>query len=272
MKNKQKHELAVCGYAAVKALAKINPHKIKRFYYTAQRALEFGFLCKTLAERKIPYNQVSAAAELEKLCGSVHHQGLAAMIELPAFLPVSPAELRDWAQNRENVLIFDNITNAQNAGSIIRSAAFFGVRRIILPAQTASALITTSAYRNAQGGMESVYLYAVRSLPALLHDMDGKLLRLAADVNARTSVREIGTLCKKKRSNSGDGGTETEKAIALVLGNEEQGINESVKKECDYSVCIPGAHGKKGEAIPDSLNVAQAAAVILYEMSAVNGR
>lgn len=256
MKNKQREELAVCGYAAVRALAELNPQKIKRFYYTAERASSFGFLCKKLAERKVPYNQVQDARELEKLSGSVHHQGLTAMIEPPAFLPVSPAELREWTQNRERILIFDNIANAQNAGAIIRSAAFFGIRHIVMTAEQAPSLITTSAYRNAQGGMESVLLYTVRSLSALLHDMDGKIPRFAADAGGKLSVRDLHT--------------HKHKALAVILGNEEHGISESIKRLCDYTVSIPGAHSAKGGRILDSLNVAQAAAVILYEMSAVS--
>ena len=38
MKNKKNTELAVCGLAAVKALGKEHPERIKRFYYEGGRA------------------------------------------------------------------------------------------------------------------------------------------------------------------------------------------------------------------------------------------
>ena len=69
MKNKKNTELAVCGLAAVKALGKEHPEKIKRFYYEGGRAGVFGDLCKYLAKNKIPYNKVEAE-DLEKLLGS----------------------------------------------------------------------------------------------------------------------------------------------------------------------------------------------------------
>ena len=51
-----------------------------------------------------------------------------------------------------------------------------------------------------------------------------------------------------------------------MLGNEENGISEEVAQNCDSLVIIPFAG--MGEAGPkvDSLNVAQAASVIMYEL------
>ena len=46
MKNKQKNELAVCGFAAVKTLEKQNLQKIKRLYFSKEKAPLFGGLCK----------------------------------------------------------------------------------------------------------------------------------------------------------------------------------------------------------------------------------
>lgn len=96
MKNTQKKELAVCGFEAVKALAKENPQKIRRFYYTEERMNSFGELCKSLAKRKAPYNKVKDEKELEKLCGSVHHQGVVAMIDQPEINPLDSDVTNKW--------------------------------------------------------------------------------------------------------------------------------------------------------------------------------
>ena len=53
------------------------------------------------------------------------------------------------------------------------------------------------------------------------------------------------------------------KGALVVLGNEENGMSEETAKLCDYMLQIPGCGAL------DSLNVAQAASVILYEMSAI---
>ncbi|MBR0476606.1 MAG: RNA methyltransferase, partial [Treponema sp.] len=83
MKNTLNNELAVCGFAAVKTLEKANWERITRLYFSSARAPLFGGLCKKLAAAKKPYNQVKDEVELERLCGSVHHQGVVAMIQTP---------------------------------------------------------------------------------------------------------------------------------------------------------------------------------------------
>ena len=54
----------------------------------------------------------------------------------------------------------------------------------------------------------------------------------------------------------------------MVLGNEEKGISEEVRQNCDELIIIPFAGMKDGnkESCVDSLNVAQAASIILYEL------
>ena len=44
MKNKKNNELAVCGFAAVKALGKEHPESIRRFYYSEENSKKFGDL------------------------------------------------------------------------------------------------------------------------------------------------------------------------------------------------------------------------------------
>jgi len=249
MKNKQNKELAVCGLAAVQALAEHSPQKITRFYYMAERSRLFGELCKTLAARKAPYNQVAHEDELKKLSGTVHHQGVVAMINMPEIEHLSPVYINGLLTRNESALLLDHVGNANNFGAIIRSAAFFGIKNIIIPMDEAQSTITTSSYRIAEGGMEHVRVFGVRSIPELLEEVRGKMLRLGTDVHGTTHIEDIPTL-------------DVQKPLLVVLGNEENGISQAVKARCDYLITI-----STPVHILDSLNVAQAAAVILYEMS-----
>ena len=153
--------MAVCGFAAVKTLEKINAQKITRLYFTEDRAPLFGGLCKKMAASKKPYNQVKDPIELEKLCGSVHHQGVVAMIETPEILPLNTAITAMWAAEKQDAIILDRVGNANNLGAIVRSAAFFGIRNIVIPLDESQSSITTSTYRVAEGGMEFVNIYSV---------------------------------------------------------------------------------------------------------------
>ena len=253
MKNKSKKELAVCGFEAVKALAKKNPEKIRRFYYTEERMISFGDLCRFLAKHRVPYNKVKDEKELEKLCGSVHHQGVVAMIEQPEILPLDSDITDRWVREKDSALLLDRVGNANNLGAIVRSAAFFGFN-IIIPLDEAQSSVTTSSYRVAQGGMEYVNVYSIKSISKLLMALKGKMLRLGTDVNASVPVEKIRDLRKGK-------------PVIIVLGNEEHGISKEVKQNCDELIIIPfaGEGNKAGERPIESLNVAQAAAIVLYE-------
>lgn len=255
MKNTLRNELAVCGFAAVKTLEKINGQKIQRLYFTEEKSRLFGGLCKKMAAAKRPYNQVSDPAELEKLCGSVHHQGVVAMIEAPSVLPLNTEITARWVEQKEDALVLDRVGNANNLGAIVRSAAFFGIKNIVIPLDESQSSVTTSSYRVAEGGMEFVNIYSVRSIPFLLRDMKGRMARFGTSLDAKKSVSQIKELAQGK-------------PVLIVIGNEETGISEDVKGCCDDVVVIPFAGMESSASGPkvDSLNVAQAASIILYEL------
>ena len=279
MKNKQKQELAVCGFATVKKLEKNHPEKITRLYFTEDKAPLFGGLCKKLAQNHGIYN-MKPTEELEKLCGTVHHQGVVAMIEAPQIVPLDSDITDNWVENGENAVLFDRIGNANNFGAIVRSAAYFGIKNIIIPLDEAQSTITTSSYRVAEGGMEYVNIYSVRSSARLLEALKGKMVRVGTDLKAKKTVAELrksltatekaASSGNKKAAASEKSGTNTcQKPLLIILGNEENGISDIVKQNCDELVIIPWAGmaaGKKSACI-DSLNVAQAASIIFYELN-----
>ncbi len=256
MKNTKRNELAVCGFAAVKKLEKNHPEKIMRLYFTEEKAPLFGGLCKKLAKQHGIYN-MKPAEDLERLSGTVHHQGVVAMIEPPEIIPLDSDITDAWIEAGEDAVLLDRIGNANNFGAIVRSAAFFGIKNIIIPLDEAQSSVTTSSYRVAEGGMEYVNIYSVNSSARLLEAMKGKMLRLGTSLDAKYSVGELAKIAKQK-------------PFLLVLGNEESGISDIVKANCDELVIIPWAGMEEGIACNiDSLNVAQASSIIFYEVSRV---
>ena len=254
MKNTQKNELAVCGFAAVKKLEKNHPEKIKRLFFTEDVAPKFGGLCKKLAKQHGIYNQ-KPAGDLEKLSGTVHHQGVVAMIDAPEIQPLDSEITDGWVENGENAVLLDRIGNAANFGAIVRSAAFFGIKNVIIPLDEAQTSITTSSYRVAEGGMEYVNIYSVQSTARLLEALKGKMVRVGTDLSAKKEVSCLHEIAGKK-------------PVLIILGNEENGISDVVKQNCDELVIIPWggmATGQK-ESLVDSLNVAQASSIIFYEL------
>jgi len=242
-------ELAVCGFEAVKALAAEHPERISRLFFAGSRARAFGTLCKYLAQRKRLYRLVQSDTELEKLCGSVHHQGVVAMIEEPRIPVVTPAQIERWEKDKAAVLMCDRIGNANNLGALIRSAAFFGMEHIVISGEDAQAQLTPSAYRIAQGGMEFVNLYTAPSAELFLKACSGSLVRIGADHRAYRSLKDIPAVIR------------ADEAIAVVLGNEEHGITAEAKKLCDVLIKIGGSGNI------ESLNVAQAGTLFCFALA-----
>lgn len=187
----------------------------------------------------------------------MHHQGVVAMIYMPEIIPLDSDITDEWIENGENAILLDHIGNANNFGAIVRSAAFFGIKNIVIPEDDATSAITTSSYRIAEGGMEFVNIYSVRSIGKLLEALKGSMVRIGTDLAERSkSSRDIKNLCKGKPA-------------IVVLGNEEHGISDESRKNCDELVIIPfaGMTGGAKDSPVDSLNVAQAASIVLYELS-----
>ncbi|HUJ42662.1 MAG TPA: RNA methyltransferase [Opitutaceae bacterium] len=243
----QANELSVCGLAAVRALFAQDAGAIKRLYFDYPTGRRIGVICKALAAARKVYRCVEPAA-LEKIAGTVHHGGIVAVIEQRGLRPPRPEEVRGWARARTPLLLLDRIGNAHNLGAIVRTAAFFGVAQMVVPEHPEQALPSEATYRVAEGGMARVEISRVPSLAEFIRELRPFYEVIGA------AVRGAAPLGRQSQSR-----TANAKPIALVLGNEENGLAPEVAAACDRVVRIPG------DGAMDSLNVAAAAAVLCWE-------
>lgn len=243
MKNK---EITICGLAAVRAQFASEPGAIKRLFFDYATGRKIGAICKALAQAKKVYRCVEPA-ELEKVAGTRHHGGIVAVVQAGELRAPAAGELREWARRGEAVLVLDRVGNAHNLGAIARTAAFFGVPRLVLPDDPAAAVPGEAAFRVAEGGMAHVEVLRVRGLAGFLRGLK----------NAGYDV--VGAAARGGRLQAADA---KGKPVALVLGNEEHGLAPDVAAACTRLVTIPGS-GKV-----ESLNVSVAAAVLLWELVA----
>jgi len=245
MRPVQPTELTVCGLMAVKALFAREPGAIRRLYFDYATGRRIGIICRALAARKGVYRCVEPA-ELEKIAGTVHHGGIVAVTAAPAIGSPAPEDVRRWARAGDPLLALDRIGNAHNLGAIVRTAAFFGVPRLVIADHPQQALPGTSAYRVAEGGMEHVRVFKVASLAEFLASIRESYLVIG------TAVRGASPLV------TAPGGAAGGRPVALVLGNEEQGLASEVEAACERRVRIPGS------GPVESLNVSAAAAILLH--------
>ena len=150
--------MRIAGLPAVAAVFAAAPERVERLFFDARLKPEVGPFCAELARRRKPYREVEPE-DLARLAGSVLHGGILALAQprsVPAF---DPAHAASWASDGQLLLLLDGIGNPHNLGAIVRTAAFFGVPRIVISDHPEQAGPSDASYRVAEGGMEHVELY-----------------------------------------------------------------------------------------------------------------
>ncbi len=246
-------ELKICGLAAVRARFARDPSSIIRLFFDAATGKQVGVICKVLAQGKKIYRQIEPA-ELERVAGSIHHGGIVAICAPTPLRPVTAEDIAKWAKRGEAALVLDRIGNVHNLGAIARTAAFFGVTRLILLDDPAAAKPSDAAHRVAEGGFEHLEVWQAKDLVVLARDL------------ATAGFDVVGAATRGGRPDAAPKPGDERKPLALFLGNEEHGLAPNLAAACSRLVTIPGA-GKV-----ESLNVSVAAAVLLWELFAKRGR
>ena len=142
-----------------------------------------------------------------------------------------------------NIIVLDGIQDPGNLGAIIRSCIAFGFTNIIL-SDTSVDLYNPKVIRATEGMIFHINVLR-RNLLDFLPTLKGMNYKIVGtDVVSGKDIRKL------KKEN-----------IALVLGNEGNGISEDVKNLCDEFVNI------KMSSNCESLNVGVAASILMYEVS-----
>ena len=235
--------MRICGLAAVRALFERDPARVERLFFEPRLRAASGGFCAILARARKPYREVDAA-ELGRVAGTSLHGGIVAIARPRPLAPFDPAAAPGWAAAGTPLLILDGVGNPHNLGAIARTAAFFGIERMLLAERPDQALPSDASYRVAEGGLEYVTLYKTPLAPAL--------------AALQPYFRIVGT-------GPGAAARPVERRRdlppALILGNEESGLDPATRVACDEVTTIPGSGRVQ------SLNVAAAAAILIYGMT-----
>ncbi|KAJ1950122.1 Ribose methyltransferase, partial [Linderina macrospora] len=151
-------------------------------------------------------------------------------------------------------VLVDRIQDPRNLGSIIRSAVFFGAEGIVAPRRDTCAPNAVVAKASA-GALEVSNFMRCKDIDKFVeHSRSNGWLVVSA------SVADPGTGVKATVDDLG----EIDRPVLLVLGNEGQGVRESVLIQSDVHLSIP-MRAELPEYF-DSLNVGVAAGVILSSL------
>ncbi|OXE35728.1 MAG: 23S rRNA (guanosine(2251)-2'-O)-methyltransferase RlmB [Phenylobacterium zucineum] len=224
-------------HPVVAALENPNRPAPIRLMATADRA-------QTLEKRfgRLPQLEVvEGQAISQALPQGAVHQGLALRI-----LEADSMSVADFEPVRGAVLLMlDQVTDPQNVGAILRSAAAFGAKGVILQDRHAPKL-TGSLAKAAAGAVDKIPTVRVINLSRALETLSEAGWQTVGLAGAgEHSLEQVL-----------DG-----RPVVLILGSEGEGLRRLVAEHCDELAKIPMPGGF------ESLNVAAAAAVALYEAS-----
>jgi len=188
--------------------------------------------------------QRASAHRVKVLAGNGRHdQGVLADVVAPRMAPVS-VFLRDLGSRRPAaVLVLDRVTNPSNVGMILRTATGAGLDGVLLP-------------RRGTPAIDPLVIKASAGVA-----FSAPVLRSGTAEEGLTELREAGLGVYGL-----DAGGESlldaalPQRVALVLGNETDGLSAGVRPLLDGVLAIPLFGGV------ESLNVASAAAVAAYEL------
>lgn len=202
-----------------------------------QKFNDHNFL-KLLNEHKIKYVQTNKG-ELNNLTNNGIHQGIVAKIK-----PYEYTALNDVLakEGRKRFLILDEIADPHNLGAIIRTAEATKLDGIIMSKKHQVPLNATVA-KVSSGAIEHVKVVLVSNINQAIKTLkENNIWVIGTDGSADKLYTEIAN----------------DLSVAIVLGNEGEGIRYLVKQNCDMLVKIP-MYGKV-----NSLNVSVAAALMMY--------
>lgn len=178
---------------------------------------------------------------LSKLLENQTHQGIAAKVK-----PIFSHNIEDI--NIKNpkckIAILDQITDPQNIGAIIRSAAAFNMDAIILPLDNSPNENGTIA-KAACGTLELIKIIKVTNLNFCINYLKKHgfwVIGLTGEANDYFTDKLISD------------------KVALVFGSEDKGIRRLVQENCDHLAKIPISDKV------ESINVSNAASIIFHSL------
>ena len=151
--------------------------------------------------------------------------------------------LLDLGNDPAAVLVLDRVTNPANVGMVLRSATAAGLDGVLLPRRGAPAIDPLVVKASAGVAFRAPVLRASTAEDGCVALRDGGFTVLGLDASGESLLE-----------------AELPRRVALVLGNETDGLSPAVRELCDGVLAIPMEGGV------ESLNVASAGAVAAFEL------
>lgn len=235
----------IYGKNPIREVLRASSRRINELLVTkeSERSLD-ALLRDAIRAANIPVSVVDPK-QLDKLAPGAVHQNVVARIERYRYAEMGEV-LKDVPE-RATVLILDCVQDPQNFATLCRSALAFGAHAVILP-KDRSVAVTAAVCKASSGAVEHLNIAQVVNLVRAMEQLKEAGFWIYGTTLAPGSV-DLDKCSPAAKS-------------AVVMGSEGDGLRSLVAKTCDVLIKIP----MKTDF--DSLNVAQAGTVCLYEFAA----
>jgi 23S rRNA (guanosine2251-2'-O)-methyltransferase len=204
-------------------------------------------LLQKIESIKLPIRPLNLKNPPRGISSNASHQGVVAVIKVEKLMI-------DYKRFRESLeaspdaalLILGEVQDPHNVGAVIRSAAAFGLKGVLIPPHN-QAPVTGTVIKVSAGMAFRIPLVSISNVNAVARDLKERgfwLYGLDGDGTVATTTEKF------------------DRPSAFILGNEGSGLRQKTREVCDSVISIP-IHPRC-----ESLNAAAATAVVLAAWSA----
>lgn len=234
----KKEEYYMYGKHAVFAAINNPKRAIKKIYCTEKLLIDINLFLKKRQDI-VPIEIVNNDFIKNKLKSEAAHQGVIALVKSNNLQEIDNLT---FEAEKDRVVILDQITDPQNIGTIIRSAAAFGINKMILPKDNTPEE-NASIAKTACGCLELLQIARVTNLNQTIKKLKNQgFWVVGMDGKGSEDFSVVKNIDK----------------IAIIIGSEDTGMRRLTSESCDYHIRIPIS------SQVESLNAASAASIVFY--------
>ena len=208
--------------------------------WMTQKNLDSDFgknILQQFEEKKIPFS-VAPEKIIRQMSDSLNDQGIIALVPIPVY------EKYDSPPNK--AIYLDGISDPGNMGTILRTAAWFGIKSIFRSPECVDPF-NSKVVRSAMGAHFYFQHFDALSENKVLGDYKKAGLEILGSEMKGNPIRSLNL--------------QAAKGWILILGNEAHGLGELAQTFITSTISIPGIEGM------ESLNVSVAGGILLHTLT-----
>ena len=194
--------------------------------------------------RGVAVRRIDARA-LDRLAGGGVHQGVAAAVQARRARDLEGVVAGLSGAEQAVVVVLDGVQDPHNLGAVVRNAALTGVAAVLIPSERSTG-VTPVVEKVAAGGLEHVDVVRAGNIAQALRRLkdEGFWVYGAAGEAGAEDLDRVDFAGR----------------VALVLGEEHEGLRRLTRELCDRLVRSPST------GVIDSFNLGTASGIILQRI------